>query len=1011
MAFRTWVRLLGATLGVAALAGACQLGVAYGLGILRLTRVLDVTTRDQWTAQLTWVAWFAMMAAVIGGFAGSWFLPRWSPTRPGTGTAVAIAVAAGIGAAVVVPLTMQPARTAQIAGVHPVFVIGLCAGLGALTGTVAAVAALLQPVARASLAALGCAVWLIAIVSVAPSLSPDDPLPAVRLGVFDAGFLSPAVTQRTALFTMPALALIAGALLGWAARRLRKPMLTIALAGLPGAALLTASYLIAGPGSGADRYQVVPYWAAMTATGAGVLGSVLAAVVRRGGPDDGDERQQATEDRPPLPHRAARSEEDTGVLDGVGSSSPDHSATPTSPAAGLPPASDTPAAPLSGISPLGPAGASPLSDPAGASRHGGPAGASRHGGPAGASPLGGPAGASPLGGPAGASRHGGPAGASPLGGPAGASPLGGPAGASPLAGPPTEPTLGAPISGPTPSTPFFGPSPSTPITDPAPSTPITDPAPSTPITDPAPSTPPISGPVPGVAFSGDALPGDPAPVPRRPHRWGRRSSAADAFTTRSGEWPTRRPQTLGDNTPTDPDRPGTSSAASPGPFPGRLAPGEHASPGTAPFDRAAAGSPPFESPQPAGQHAADAEPYVPEPAIRPLPPGVAQAEPPARAAGSRLGRTLRPFSRGHAEPATADRPGRHDAEALSARPSTHASNGPETAPSPSAAHGPEAAPSPSAAHGPEAAPSPSAAHGPEAAPSPSAAHGPEAAPSPSAAHGPEAAPSPSESNDPEAAPESAGRKRRGWLRGRSKDRAGVDPATTEDQPPVAGKPAFSDLIGSSEDRRGTRPSEPIRAFAGEPGAGMPEARMPEARMPEARMPEARMPEARMPEARMPEARMPEAGMPEAGMPGTPFGDDRGRAAPAPLPLFGNDRGPAGDRDAPSLPLYSNDRNPAAAFGSAPADIPQPDSTPTAGRFGSPVPDRGPVRDDRVPERPAKPEPQSISPPLPEPQPVTPPIPTPEPATPPPTGSRRAAKKRRNDEEFVDWVSGLGGNDG
>ena len=57
--------------------------------------------------------------------------------------------------------------------------------------------------------------------------------------------------------------------------------LTIALAGLPGPALLTLAYLIAGPGSGAARYQLVPYWAAMTATGAGVLGSVLAAVVRR----------------------------------------------------------------------------------------------------------------------------------------------------------------------------------------------------------------------------------------------------------------------------------------------------------------------------------------------------------------------------------------------------------------------------------------------------------------------------------------------------------------------------------------------------------------------------------------------------------------------------------------------------------------------------------------------------------------------------------------------------------
>src|SRR4051794_35664810 len=111
MAFRTWARLLLATLGVGALAGASQLGVAYGLGIVRLTRVLDVTTRDQWTAQLAWVAWFAMTAAVVGALAGSALLPRWSPTRPGTGATVAIALAAGIGAAIVVPLTMQPART------------------------------------------------------------------------------------------------------------------------------------------------------------------------------------------------------------------------------------------------------------------------------------------------------------------------------------------------------------------------------------------------------------------------------------------------------------------------------------------------------------------------------------------------------------------------------------------------------------------------------------------------------------------------------------------------------------------------------------------------------------------------------------------------------------------------------------------------------------------------------------------------------------------------------------
>jgi hypothetical protein len=276
--------MLTATVGVAALAAAGQLGVAYGLGIVRLTRVLDVTTRDQWTAQLAWVAWLAMTAAVLGAVLGGRLAPRHRYGLPasGTGIVIAVALAAGVGAALVVPLTMQPARTAQIAGVHPVLVIGIAAALGAFAGVPAAVAALMSVVARWNLLAVCACVWAIALLSVAPSLAPDDPLPAVRLGVFDAGYLAPGVTQRTALFTMPAVALVAGALFGWLARRQGRGTVTIALAGLPGPALLTGAYLIAGPGSGAAHYQVVPYWAAMTATGAGLLGSVLAAVVRRG---------------------------------------------------------------------------------------------------------------------------------------------------------------------------------------------------------------------------------------------------------------------------------------------------------------------------------------------------------------------------------------------------------------------------------------------------------------------------------------------------------------------------------------------------------------------------------------------------------------------------------------------------------------------------------------------------------------------------------------------------------
>jgi hypothetical protein len=299
MAFRTSAKLLGVTLGIAALAGASQLGLAYGLGLLRLTRVLELTARDQWTAQLAWVAWFAMSAAVIGGMAGRSYLPK----RSGAGTRLGAAVAAGIGAAVVVPLTMQPARTAEVAGVQPVFIIGVCAALGAAAGLFAAYAALSRQVARWSFTAVGAAVWLLAIVSAAPSMAPGKDLPAVRLGVLDAAFLDDELTRRTALFTMPALALISGIALGWAARRREFGTLTIALAGLAGPALLTAAYLVAGPGSGDDGYQSVPYWAAMTTAGAGVLGSVLAAVLRRAPEPADDDAAKPTPDRPPLPKR------------------------------------------------------------------------------------------------------------------------------------------------------------------------------------------------------------------------------------------------------------------------------------------------------------------------------------------------------------------------------------------------------------------------------------------------------------------------------------------------------------------------------------------------------------------------------------------------------------------------------------------------------------------------------------------------------------------------------------
>jgi hypothetical protein len=597
MAFRTWVKLSAATLGVAALAGASQLGLAYGLGILRLTRVLDVTTRDQWTAQLAWVAWIPMLAAVIGALTGAVLLRRWFPESgvPGVGTELALAFSAAIGAGVVVPLTMQPARTAQVAGVSPVVVIAICAGLGALVGVFAAWAALAQAFARWSLITMGAAVWVIALVSVAPSLAPSDPLPAIRLGVFDAGFLSPAVTQRTALATMPALALVIGALLGWAARRRELPTLTIALAGLPGPALLTIAYLIAGPGAGDDRYQVVPYWAAMTATGAGVLGSVLAAVLRRGPePGDDDERDGTASEKPPLPKRTNQPDSAIAAAGAVSAGA--------SPAAGSGPAADPQPRPVdTGVFDLPQRDRSTDTPP-------GPAGAGAG--------LGGPPPADAK--PAKPRRRGrrssvadafiSRTGEFPAAQPGGAPAT--PAGGNTAEFPPARPTDDFPSSRSGGSADFSG----------------------SQSGGPADFPPSRSG---GSGDFSDPRSGGPVDFPE--------SRAGDFAGTRSGpaaDLASGRPR--GAAAPFDPP---------------------HREP--APFDafergnqdeRPRSGGAPWSPAAPQQDTWSEPKPYVPEPATRPLPPGVGTATPePERApgAGGRLGRGLRPFGRGKsAEPLT-----------------------------------------------------------------------------------------------------------------------------------------------------------------------------------------------------------------------------------------------------------------------------------------------------------------------------------------------------------------------
>ncbi|MEU7675094.1 hypothetical protein AB0C42_09830 [Micromonospora taraxaci] len=279
MAFRTWGRLLLTALGVSVLAGAGQLGVAYGFGIVRLTGAFTGTTVNQWPTQLVWVGWFAANAAVVGAVLTGRLARRDAPP-PSTGRQLAIGGAAALGATVIAPLCMQPARAAELISVDPVWAVGICAVLGAVIGAGAAIAVLLRPELGWNIAAVAGAVWLLALISVLPSLGTTGPLPTVRLGVLEPSWLDDAAAQRLALLLLPIVALLAGGATAGLARWRGQAPLVSGATGVAGPVLVAFAYLTAGPGDAVDRYQATPYYASLIAILAGALGAAAAALLR-----------------------------------------------------------------------------------------------------------------------------------------------------------------------------------------------------------------------------------------------------------------------------------------------------------------------------------------------------------------------------------------------------------------------------------------------------------------------------------------------------------------------------------------------------------------------------------------------------------------------------------------------------------------------------------------------------------------------------------------------------------
>jgi hypothetical protein len=248
MTLRTWGKVLLTALGVAALTGAGQLGVAYGLGLVRFARAFEPGSENQWHGHLAWIAWYGMVATIVGSVVASRALRRLRHAA-GLGGRMLLAIAAGVGALVVAPLSMQQARAAQlpIAG-SPALVAGLTAALGAVAGILAATAVLSEGAVAWNVAIIVGLTWFTGLASVAPSLGPTDPLAYVRLGVPDLSSQASETGQQVAVLAMPVAALLIAAVVAALARWLDRPLLAVALSGLSGPALLALAYLIAGPG-------------------------------------------------------------------------------------------------------------------------------------------------------------------------------------------------------------------------------------------------------------------------------------------------------------------------------------------------------------------------------------------------------------------------------------------------------------------------------------------------------------------------------------------------------------------------------------------------------------------------------------------------------------------------------------------------------------------------------------------------------------------------------------------
>jgi hypothetical protein len=267
MAVRTWTAPLGVAIGAGVLAGAGQLGIGDGLGILRWNqRALGAAA---WHTQLTWIAFVSASAVIVAALAGDWRASRLRQ-RPGLGQRIATVAAGAVGAAIVLPLTARPAGGIGLAEAgNPRLIVAITAAAGLLIGLIGAFAVLTFPAVRGNVISCTAWVWLASMVSAVWALGNGSTWASARLAQLPPGGVwTPAVLVGAPVLV----ALIVSAV----ARFGGGDPITISLSGGTGPLLIAGAYVVAGPDG-----QSSAYWSALIAVAAGLAISVPVAFVRR----------------------------------------------------------------------------------------------------------------------------------------------------------------------------------------------------------------------------------------------------------------------------------------------------------------------------------------------------------------------------------------------------------------------------------------------------------------------------------------------------------------------------------------------------------------------------------------------------------------------------------------------------------------------------------------------------------------------------------------------------------